>query len=881
MSNEKAIELLEKCSEVMNGISVSDLPALSNLHTDFQDLEKEIDDITGKDIARQSSDIVENLVMDEIKDKDDAITDLVNIVDNLLNMLVGGELDISAIPKRFNIAEQAKEEVEEVAEVAEEESEEDAGAVIIKEIAEAVDMDSSLVADFCAESTEHLDISDESLLTIENAPDDMEAINCVFRAFHTIKGVAGFLNLVTLKEVAHYAENLLDYARDEKIQLIDKAIDLTFESVDMLKGMVGDIASALEEEPTCSTLTYGKLISDLKAYIEAVDNGTNLEEEVKPVVVKPKEIVVEDAPVVEESGLPIEVIQAEIPRFIQEVEDHLENCDEILLILEKEKENDDAINSLFRSFHTIKGSAGFLTLQTFEKISHEAENILDKARSKKIVLTDQMLEAFFKSIDIIKTMNNELKKQLENGEFDLSKKPENYDEMIQVLQDLSNGKNAKLDTEEIKKDTEIIVKDTPKSVPENKPVSIKKEKPHVVAKKQQQNAVKKAVIKETVKVDSDRLDKLVDTIGELVIAETMILQSQELAGVKTPMLETNLTHLDKITRELQEMGTSLRMVPVRSVFQKMARLVRDLSKKMGKNIEFVMSGEDTELDKTVVDKIGDPLVHMVRNSIDHGIEPTSEERLKNGKPEKATVQLKAFHKGGSIHIEIVDDGRGINKDIVLKKAIENGIVSEDDDLSDREIHNLIFAAGFSTAAAVTEVSGRGVGMDVVRKNIEGLRGQVDIQSEMGKGSTFTIKLPLTLAIIDGMVISAAKEKYIIPTLTIVTSVQVKKDTIKSVQGRGKLLELQEELVPIFSLNDLFELGGIDGKEKDECLIVIIEDDGKKIGLIVDELLGQQQIVIKNLGEYLKNVPGLSGGAIMPDGNVGLILDVSSLVKLAK
>ncbi len=390
----------------------------------------------------------------------------------------------------------------------------------------------------------------------------------------------------------------------------------------------------------------------------------------------------------------------------------------------------------------------------------------------------------------------------------------------------------------------------------------------------------KSVIKETVKVDSERLDKLVDTIGELVIAETMILQSEELNSAKTAALEQNLTHLDKITRELQEMGTSLRMVPVRSVFQKMARLVRDLSKKLNKDIEFIMTGEDTELDKTVVDKIGDPLVHMVRNSIDHGIETTSDERLKNGKSEKATVELKAFHKGGSIHIEVIDDGRGINKDVVLAKAIEKGIVSEDDDLSDKEIHNLIFAAGFSTAEALTEVSGRGVGMDVVRKNIEALRGQVDIQSEMGKGSTFTIKLPLTLAIIDGMVISSANENYIIPTLSIVTSVQVPNEEIKSVQGKGQLLELQNELIPIFNLKDLFELDD-DKNDREEFLIVIIEDDNKKIGIIVDELLGQQQIVIKNLGGYLKEIQGVSGGAIMPNGTVGLILDISSLVKLAK
>ncbi len=386
----------------------------------------------------------------------------------------------------------------------------------------------------------------------------------------------------------------------------------------------------------------------------------------------------------------------------------------------------------------------------------------------------------------------------------------------------------------------------------------------------------KTVIKDTVKVDSDRLYKLVDAIGELVIAETMILQSESIAKLNDNELDKNLTHLDKITRELQEMGTSLRMVPVRGVFQKMARLVRDLSKKMNKDIEFIMTGEDTELDKTVVDKIGDPLVHMIRNSIDHGIEPTSDERLSSGKPAKARIELKAFHKGGNIHIEVVDDGRGINKDAVLAKAIENEVISKDDNLSDKEINNLIFAAGFSTAEKLTEVSGRGVGMDVVRKNIESLRGHVDIESTQGKGSTFTIKLPLTLAIIDGMIISSASEKYILPTMSIVTSVQVSKDEIKSIQHKGELFELQNELIPVFALKKVFELSGTT-KESDKALIVVVENDGKKLGIIVDELLGQQQIVIKNLGGYLKDIKGVSGGAIMPDGTIGLILDISSLL----
>jgi len=397
--------------------------------------------------------------------------------------------------------------------------------------------------------------------------------------------------------------------------------------------------------------------------------------------------------------------------------------------------------------------------------------------------------------------------------------------------------------------------------------------------------MKKGLLKETVKVDAERLDRLVDTIGELVIAETMVVQSEELKRGVSPSFLQTLAQLDKITRELQEMGMALRMVPVSGTFQKMARLVRDLSKKIDKDVDFVMAGEETELDKNVVDSIGDPLVHMVRNAVDHGIEKSQEERVAAGKPAKGRVELRAFHKGGSIYIEVADDGRGLNRDAIFKKAVERGLVEADAELSDKDVYSLIFLPGFSTAEKITEVSGRGVGMDVVKKAIESLRGQVEIQSALGKGSVFSIKLPLTLAIIDGMVVRVGAERYIIPTLSIVMSVSVKVSDLKSVQGRARMLQLQKELIPVFDLRRLFEIAPEpaalqDGDAQAESLVVVVEDDGVKTGIVIDELLGQQQIVIKSLGDFLKGAPGISGGAIMPDGNVGLILDVGSLVRLA-
>jgi two-component system chemotaxis sensor kinase CheA len=291
-----------------------------------------------------------------------------------------------------------------------------------------------------------------------------------------------------------------------------------------------------------------------------------------------------------------------------------------------------------------------------------------------------------------------------------------------------------------------------------------------------------------------------------------------------------------------------------------------------------MTGEDTELDKNVVDKIGDPLVHMVRNAVDHGLEPTEQDRLAAGKPAKGRIELRAFHKGGNICIEIEDDGRGLDRDTILAKAVERGLVRDGENLSDREVHNLIFEPGFSTAKQVTDISGRGVGMDVVRRNIEELRGTCEIISEAGVGSRFQIKLPLTLAIIEGMVVSCGGEHYIVPTLSVVRLVRPNRDDLSHVFDRGEMLAYEDQHLPLFRLGQLFGVPAETDPEK--AVVVVIEDEGKKIGLLADELLGQQSIVIKSLGEAMQDTEGVAGGAIMSNGNVALILDVAGLIKVA-
>ena len=329
---------------------------------------------------------------------------------------------------------------------------------------------------------------------------------------------------------------------------------------------------------------------------------------------------------------------------------------------------------------------------------------------------------------------------------------------------------------------------------------------------------------------------------------------------------------------------SLRMVPIKNTFQKMLRLVRDLAKKAGKEVQLVMSGEDTEIDRNMVEEIYEPMVHMVRNSTDHGLELPKEREARN-KPRKGTIYLSAYHKGGDIVIEIKDDGHGLDREKILKKARSSGLIREDEELTDGEINNLIFHPGFSTAEKVTEVSGRGVGMDVVKNKIGKLRGRVDIQSELGEGTTFFIRLPLTLAIIDGMIVKVAGDRYIIPTLAVMESFRPKRTEYHTVEGKGEMITVRDSLIPLIRLDQLlrsnrdYNSNGTDNHPW-ERLVVVVENQERRRCLLVDELLGREEIVIKSLGGGLKNVKGVAGGAIMGDGRVGLILDVAGIFDIA-
>lgn len=505
--------------------------------------------------------------------------------------------------------------------------------------------------------------------------------------------------------------------------------------------------------------------------------------------------------------------------FVARAGEHLEAADEALLVLEREPSDPESMNAVFRAFHTIKGMAGFLALTDIEHLAHDAESVLDGPRKGAAPLDAEGFEVVFGAVDAMKRL-------------------------VAAVLAAPAASAAGADG------TGMPASDRP-------------------ARRSARGAVR---------VDEERLDRLLDTIGELVIAEAMFSEAARSDDVFRPLAQ-QLVRVDKITRELQEMATSLRMVPLRSTFVRMARLVRDTAHKAGKAVDFVTTGEDTELDKLVVDRIGDPLIHILRNAVDHGVE-TPAERRASGKPETGRVELRAYHAGGGIHIEVTDDGAGFDEAALVAAAQRAGLLDEAEVPAGREALELAFAPGLSTARTVTDVSGRGVGMDVVRRTVEGLRGQVEIASRPGRGVTVSIRLPLTLAIIDGIVVRVGSERYIIPTLSIERSVRPAREQLSSIVGRGEVVNIDDRLIPLVHLHRLF---AVEDAEADPTrgIVVIVGQNGDRAGLVACEILGQQQIVIKTLGEAVSDTPGIAGGAIMPDGRVGLIVDVGGLVKLAR
>ncbi|MDC8829418.1 chemotaxis protein CheA [Alteromonas gilva] len=625
--------------------------------------------------------------------------------------------------------------------------------------------------------------------------------------------------------------------------------------------------------------------------------------------------------------------------FFEESQEHLQTMEELLLNISTDSPDAEELNSIFRAAHSIKGGSGIFGFDALTGLTHVMETILDKARNHELALTTDIVDIMLATTDtlgdILQAYQNEAEinwSQIDEGkaaleailadpaakqdsisardanetdddgfgffddapgqpvEASASGDPADDDDGFGFFDDapgqpeltpqaqqghdehndgfgfFSEPKPAEpLDDKEA---YGFFADEAPAATPATTTTAKKPSAPQPAAKPGKTDAG-------SIRVDTSKIDTVVNLVGEMVITQSILsMVGEEVEGDTGEKLSSAIDELSRNIREIQEAVMSMRMIPVSFVFNRFPRLVRDLAKTLDKKIDLVIEGGSTEVDKSMIEKLADPLTHLVRNSLDHGIEPL-EKRLAAGKPETGTVVLRAEQRGGNILISIEDDGGGLNREKILEKAISNGM-DIDPKMPDEAVWALIFAPGFSTADAVTDVSGRGVGMDVVRKNIESIQGSIDIVSNAGQGSTFTIKLPLTLAIIDGMCVSAGEETYIIPLLNIIESLQPGEEQIKTL-AKDTMLWSRDQYWPLISLCDQMHTSGTK-KPITDSIIVLVEIGKKRYGIIVDQLLGKQQVVIKSLERHYKKVAGISGATIMGDGKVAMIIDVDNLVK---
>ncbi len=742
--------------------------------------------------------------------------------------------------------------------------------------------DTSLLRDWLADCAHHLTELEALLIGLEPRAPRPEAREEIGRKLHTLKGECGVLGLDVAYQSIHEAESAIERGLDLGTGM---PVDALLLLVDWLRGFT----AALSADPGAAAPASEQLLNALNQAPLAPSSepapGPGPVGPAEPADAAPREGV-PDAPVelVVDPGM-VDTIS----EFLCESREHLSAAEAALLALESTPSDKELIATVFRAFHTIKGVAGFMNLTPVVALAHGAETLLDAVRSDRLALASAHLDLVLRSRD----MMMQLLGALAGGE---APSVSRHAALIEQLEVATRGElpaepapDAGAARGEDHTGTAPAQPDAPAADAQDddsKPATdaAARPAPGAAANSATGGAVSGAAAKrsdQTVKVSTLRMDSLVDMVGELVIAHQMVMQDPAAKAFTEPRLQRRLSMVGKIIRDLQEVSMALRMVPIKGTFQRMSRLVRDVAAKTGKRIDLHTEGEDVELDRNVVESIADPLVHMVRNACDHGIEP-AEQRRASGKPEGGLIQLRAFHSGGTIVVEIEDDGKGLSRERIIAKALEKGLLDPArpiDKLSDTEVFNMVFLPGFSTAEKVTDLSGRGVGMDVVKRNIEALRGKVEIRSTTGRGTTVSMRLPLTMAIIDGMVVRNAGQRYVIPALSMERTITARDAGIHTIVGRGEVALVRGDLLPVYRLSEC--LGAEQARTELSGLLLIVEAQGSRACLAVDEIVGQQQVVIKSLGDGAPATRGVSGGAILGDGRVALILDVAGLLASAQ
>ncbi len=712
---------------------------------------------------------------------------------------------------------------------------------------------------FFEESFEGLDIMEKGLLNLDMGAVDVEEVNTIFRAAHSIKGGSGTFGFTDVSGFTHVMETLLDEMRDNRRQVTPAGVSVLLGSVDCLREMLTAIQN---DEPVDE--------QNIAKHKQALDTELNGSESTAPLSQESEEGIVSvaqeqnDASESSQVGQQIEQIQDEkISGWNIAFSPHLD-------LLKTGSEPVRMFNELKR-LGEMTVQVDFQGLPDFFDLDPEECHLSWSIQLQGDIAQEEIDEVF----DWVSEDCDFAIRHLSSSD-----KPFKQDDSIEAVKDIVESveiPKKQTDPLPIKQQTPEL--QTGEVKPEAEPTVKQIAKPQAEVKARQE-AKPSTKSSSSIRVDTSKIDTLINMVGELVITQSMLsLVGENFDISKLDQLKNGLSQLSRHTRELQEGVMNIRMLPISFVFSRFPRLVYDLSSQLEKKIELELVGENTEVDKTVVELLSDPLVHLVRNSVDHGIELPAD-RVVAGKPETGIITLEAYHRGGNIVIEIRDDGKGLNREMLIEKAVEKGLISGEEILSDKQAFELVFMPGFSTAETLSDISGRGVGMDVVRKNIQALGGSIEIQSEIGKGSSFIIHLPLTLAILDGQSISVGDERYIIPLGSIIESVNVTENMLNRVSGKGETFRLRDEYLPIVRMHEIFNVTSTQVTEIHDGLVVVVDNQGVRCGLFIDDLLGQQQVVIKSLEENFRKVEGVSGATILGDGSVALILDIPGLVRLA-
>lgn len=704
---------------------------------------------------------------------------------------------------------------------------------------------------FLSEANEIVEGLENDLVLLEDNKSDEDLLNKIFRSAHTLKSSAGTVGFTTMSELNHVAENLLEKVRSGKLDVTPTMITVLLEFLDTVKIMLQNIIDGKGEADGVNN------IESLKAKIKAIADGNEIDASVQ-------------APTTS-SAAPTVKKETQTSTQAQAIEEP-----------EKKEESSSGSNVFhismsFKATIFDNGIDPLMFLNDLRDIGTISNLKIDSSNVPPISALEDPYTCYTQfSLDI---STNSTLEQVQNI-------------FLFVIDDndinISDAKVSVQKEDKIETQTETQVAEETKeekSIEETKSQEETKEeikteqaKPQTSAAKSQASSSVKVQAPSTVRVDTRKLDSLMNLIGELVIAQSRIMQLTQSLDIDNGLKEA-VSSMDRTSRQIQEEVMNIRMMPVGPIFNQFHRYVRDLNLELNKEVKLVLKGETTEIDKNMLEQLSDPLKHIIRNSMDHGIERTKEERIARGKPEFGTITMSAAHQEGHVVIEVSDDGNGLNKERIYNKAIEKGLLSKDGKYSDAEIYRTIFSPGLSTAEKITDISGRGVGMDVVRANVEKMKGKIEIKSEEGKGSTFIIKLPLTLAIIEGITFALGEQIYIMPLISIIEQMKVKNEQIKPFEGRGEMIKIRDEYLPLIRLHKVFEID-THIEDIDNGIVVVVEAGYRRCAIFVDELLDQQQVVIKSLDSAFSKHSGISGGTILGDGRIALIIDIQGLVNIS-